>query len=106
MSTISPALMERVDAGVAWADEHIPGWRNYVDPKKLDMGDAHKCVLGQYWRGFYGYGEFYTAFLRMFDSNPYRTEELGFSTSGSYDELTEAWRQKFRELGMLSVDDG
>lgn len=98
---ISPALMERVDAGIEWADENIPDWREHVDPKRIDMGHVHRCFLGQYWHGRYGYGEFLTAYKAYFQWNSDRTNELGF-TSDNYAELNAAWRQKFVELGMLN----
>lgn len=106
---ISPALMEKVDAGIEWANENLPDWREFVDPKILDMCNASLCFLGQYWARKYNYlvQQFFIAAKELFGTsdelyhNWNRTDDLGFSTGGSYTELTAAWRRKFIELGLL-----
>lgn len=103
---ISPALMERVDAGVEWADENIPDWREYVDSKKLAMDHADRCFLGQYWKNKFQdldvIQPFFRAFGTYFDSDWDRARDLGFVHDGEgYPELNRAWQQKFVELGLL-----
>lgn len=48
-------LRDRVDAGVAWLDQHHPGWADRIDVDVLDLGDCYSCVLGQV------LGDFWTA---------------------------------------------
>jgi hypothetical protein len=38
---------ERVARGVAFLDEHAPGWRDKVEINDLRMQDSCRCVLGQ-----------------------------------------------------------
>ena len=38
---------ERVDLGVEWLNRHLPDWPWHVDPERLDLGSACRCVLGQ-----------------------------------------------------------
>lgn len=104
--SVSPALMERVDAGLEWADENIPDWRDYVDPAKLNMGDGELCFLGQYWNGKWGSmgaHAYYRAARAFFGNDLYdlyeRAQKLGFATNTWYTELNAAWQQKFREIG-------
>jgi hypothetical protein len=42
-----PSLTERVAAGAAWLDEHLPGWPQRISLTDLDMADDCGCVLGQ-----------------------------------------------------------
>lgn len=101
-SKISPALMERIDAGIEWANEDIPDWREYVNPNKIDMSDETTCFLGQYWESKYGDGAFWSAAGALFPYDWELLKTLGFISDGeSYRELTAAWRQKFIELGLL-----
>ncbi|SCL32131.1 hypothetical protein GA0070616_4393 [Micromonospora nigra] len=37
----------RVGRGVAWLDQHHPGWHDLVNLRELDMDDSCGCVLGQ-----------------------------------------------------------
>lgn len=47
---------ENVRRGAALLDEKgVPGWREKVNPRQLDMNSHHKCVLGQIY-GSYGEG--------------------------------------------------
>ena len=38
---------QRVEAGVAWLDEHVPDWVDRVEVKDLELTSACDCVLGQ-----------------------------------------------------------
>lgn len=40
-------LQSRVAAGAALLDEHVPDWRERVDPGSLVMNDCNRCVCGQ-----------------------------------------------------------
>lgn len=37
----------RVARGAAALDRHVPGWRERVDPRTLDVRFTNRCVLGQ-----------------------------------------------------------
>lgn len=101
-------ILERVDAGIEWANENIPDWPEYVNPSIIDIRKGDLCFLGQYWNGKYkvpvedqecGFSQ---AFFSFFRDDWERVEILGFSLRyGTYEELTAAWRQKFGELGLL-----
>lgn len=41
------AISERVAAGAAWLDNHVPDWRNKVEVRNLEMDSTCNCVLGQ-----------------------------------------------------------
>lgn len=109
---ISPALMERVDAGLEWANENIQDWEEFVNPKTFDIMSGDRCFLGQYWIGkhkeYYGDDTAYlVARAALLNDSQDRAAELGFtrgwtaSHTSTWTELNEAWQQKFRELGML-----
>jgi hypothetical protein len=40
-------VAERVAAGVAWLDEHEPGWETLMNVLDLEMSVSCRCVLGQ-----------------------------------------------------------
>jgi len=40
-------IMSRVRRGAALLDEQRPGWRDGIDPDRLDISDPQLCVLGQ-----------------------------------------------------------
>lgn len=40
-------IRERVERGVTLLDDNVPGWRDRVDPVRLDVTDAFRCILGQ-----------------------------------------------------------
>lgn len=118
--SMSPLMMERIDAGVEFLDENLPDWRELIDPSNVDMNDGARCVLGQYWLAKYpeqfGSHEQDYAYLRarsaLFGSfgGAEKASNYGFTVSvresGYYfHELTTGWRRKFRELGMLKEED-
>lgn len=104
--TISPELMERVDAGVDWLDENLPNWRSCVDPTILDMRQGDLCVLGQCWKSSHpkSVTPFSDAHKTYFKRDWSRTDALGFS-NWDYYELNAAWQQKFIELDLLDAVD-
>ena len=81
-------LPANVQRGEAFLDEHVPGWRDDIEPSSLDLGDSCRCVLGQVF-GDYVKG---VTLLRLSDRDASR---LGFNTWGrqTFDRLTEAWRR-------------
>lgn len=50
-----PTLAERVAAGAALLDAHIPGWAGLVNLATLRLESCHDCVMGQLY-GYYGKG--------------------------------------------------
>jgi hypothetical protein len=44
---------EQVDKGVAYLDKERPGWRELIDPDKLNISSLHDCILGQVYGYFY-----------------------------------------------------
>jgi hypothetical protein len=40
-------LVQSVDRGARWLDEHRPGWASLVDTDALNMISATRCVAGQ-----------------------------------------------------------
>ena len=93
MSTIA----ERVAIGVAWLDEHEPGWVSRIDLDTLEMGDCGQCICGQL------VGNFQAA-LKRWGHNPFAVttsdwvEAHGFDVSyGGYPSLNTAWRRVITE---------
>lgn len=100
MSTIE----ERRDAGIAWLDEHRPGWREHADPDTLEMENPCGCILAQTTAGT---GNYFTSLDDAgFDEDAYWDEGLrwavdhGFATETLFEgdplawgTLTDAWRE-------------
>lgn len=42
-----PTIAERVAAGAAYLDRHMPTWVDVIDLDRLDLGDPCGCVMGQ-----------------------------------------------------------
>jgi hypothetical protein len=42
-----PDFTAQIALGMAWLDEHRPGWAERVNVETLDLGDPCHCVLGQ-----------------------------------------------------------
>ena len=81
-------LPANVRRGEAFLDEHVPGWRDQVDPYTLDLANCHWCVLGQVF-GDYDDG------LALLGLTTKDAQRLGFYRWGrqTFDRLTEAWRR-------------
>jgi hypothetical protein len=79
-----PANVKR---GEAFLDEHVPGWRDKVDPSELDSADSCHCVLGQVF-GTYGDG------LLLLRLTSREAQRLGFFVWGRqmFRQLTDGWR--------------
>jgi hypothetical protein len=80
-----PANVKR---GEAFLDEHVPGWRDAVEPYGLDLANGCQCVLGQVF-GDYDDG------LRLLGLTQRDAQRLGFFTWGrqTFGKLTDAWRR-------------
>lgn len=46
-TAIEKTVRDRVLLGVAWLDQNHPGWWDKIDLDRLNMHDAHRCILGQ-----------------------------------------------------------
>lgn len=80
-------IAERVAAGAAFLDEREPGWVDRIDPRRLDIADCSRCVLGQL------FGAYVNGLDWMHDVAPHVDQlELGFMfADGSEDaELDDA----------------
>jgi hypothetical protein len=49
---MSASVEERVAAGVAWLDEHVPDWPDRIKLPELDLKSCLNCVLGQLFGDF------------------------------------------------------
>ena len=81
-------LPANVQRGELFLDEHVPGWRERVDIRTLDLANGFQCVLGQV------FGE-YDDGLQLLGLTQKDAERLGFFRWGrqTFDRLTEAWRR-------------
>lgn len=86
----------RVRRGVERLDAEMPGWAQFIDPSRLDLGDGYRCVLGQLYRGAYNQGE---AVLFGRDRSAFRAElqavrhGLYEGLFSSNESLTDEWKQ-------------
>lgn len=85
----------RVMRGLALLDEKVPGWRERVDPSRLDMTSDSECVLGQLF-GTYPYGCQTLGIVTRVEATRYgfdATNHDGFNADDAgLDALTDAWR--------------
>lgn len=80
---------KNVQRGVALLDARLPGWRERVDPRTLDLGSECDCVVGQVLGG-------YTEGTCLLGLRTTRAcSRYGFTTYGrqTFDSLTRAWRK-------------
>jgi hypothetical protein len=89
-------LKSRVKKGAELLDEKYPGWYWDVNIGNLDLGNEHKCILGQL------YGDYFNAVsilkLSFYDS----TYEYGFSLHirepwNSWNALTRHWTRAIEQ---------
>lgn len=62
----------RVARGAQLLDDNIPGWRDSIDKRRLNLCDAHGCILGQ-----------------LHDEGPFATQSgyaIGSKNLGLWDE--------------------
>ena len=100
MST--PSIRARVEAGVAWLDDHAPAnWRARIDLSQFDVRSGYLCVLGQIFEELardngVSNGYSYVFSTRFEYVNLQWVIDHGFETNGfsdaAYDLLEAAWR--------------
>lgn len=89
---------KRVQAGMAWLDENIPGWEQKVDVDKIDDRFYGQTVLGQV-AGADGYLR-QTALFREQDKRAgagYLLYDLGFTDVEHPREIKAAWQEAIRQ---------
>lgn len=62
-------VKDRVQRGATWLDQIIPGWREKIDLKNLNIDSGYYCVLGQLGRNLdwlEGYRNTYQIFLKKY----------------------------------------
>lgn len=82
-------VVERVQAGAAWLEEHEPGWLHWIDRDRLDLANCARCIGGQL-------AGVYSSFLWRHGLTHADAISLGFSLpglGGDYGQLTAAWRE-------------
>jgi len=75
-----------VTRGIAYLDEHLPGWQDEIDWSRLSMETCERCIIGQLF-GDYDRG---LRILKLDDSGGQR---FGFATSGNWDKLGSIWKK-------------
>lgn len=50
--TNAPNFATAIACGMAWLDEHHPGWEEKIDLETLNLGGLCDCVLGQLEKGY------------------------------------------------------
>lgn len=97
MVTMS-TIRRRVNRGVAFLNECVPGWKDKISVDRLNLHDPYNCVLGQLF-GEYGKG----VDKLNIDTIKKRTL-LGFTEASGPDyttfhpRLTKVWKNKIRKL--------
>ena len=113
MSTIMPeAVRDRVEAGVAWLDQHDPGWWKVdqpghgpnggpIDLDVLDIQSPCRCVLGQRW------GNYYSSSIGITMDE---ATDFGFDTAGhgraEFEALGEEWTRVITERREAAALEG
>lgn len=87
---------ERVRNGAAFLDEHVPGWRESVDPVALNIASAEHCVVGQVSGCFAKGAKSLGLSVGEFDIDRLRRFGFYWYLGESITALNAAWR---RELG-------
>lgn len=105
-------LSDRVDAGIAWADENLYGWREAIDLDVLNMAYGDLCIIGQFWNkdhGTHGNMEGYylgvndyapVSFFQDYNEASHWVTDHGFTAAYApytHDELTEKWKYKLTD---------
>lgn len=88
-----------VNAGIQLLDAERPGWKSEVDLDNLDLGSCGVCVLGQIF-GEYSEG---LSELGISVGSRYGFDLVG--GSGSYLELTKAWKDALGTNNVLVEKD-
>ena len=91
----------RVQTGITWLDDAVPGWIAKIDIDRLDMSDGRHCLLAQM------AGEYYTEARCSLELSESEAQSLGFSNNPgtSYDGLTAEWKRRVRERGIAYMTE-
>lgn len=93
-------IAERVQAGVEFLNEKMPGWEKKINLDTLDLADGRHCILGQIFAAYaktgrsgYNYGCEYFGFFADTEYLYNCRFDYGFSinNTGSFQELTAEW---------------
>ncbi len=95
----TPWPYDAVARGMALLDEKVPGWRERIELRDLDMTDCQLCVLGQIF-GDYMDGldevlpEALIALGRDIEADAgFELLHAGRDATGRYAVLADAWRE-------------
>lgn len=102
------AILEpRVDKGIAFLDEKVPGWRDKINRETLEVYSPCSCIIGQLYSGHYCQGltqlgipaegqhaEEYLGFDIECDQGP-----ISLHRSHGYAVLTQIWKDKLQRKG-------
>lgn len=105
---MSVVVQDKVRLGIAWLDEHVQGWRERIDPDRLDLKSQWNCVLAQV--NGSGYDEACEDFhlslesrvslgFTIYDDSPFGTPDYFEDRRRKWEELTQTWLE---ELGFES----
>lgn len=75
MTNIAEPFVAR---GVAWLDEHYPGWFKAIDLETLDVSKCDICVLGQVYSGHVPYAERQQLLAQVIAKDPGDRRLYGF----------------------------
>lgn len=95
-------MEQRIEAGVAFLDgEFGKMWVHAIDLDRLNLGDGHRCVLGQLYANEARVsiaGGYFVA-IDEFGMSDWRSDHLAFTQyRGTFEGLTRRWVQKLRQL--------
>lgn len=85
-------MKDNVLRGIELLDRQVPDWRDRIDWERLDTGTCTLCIMGQLF-GDYSDG------LKRLDLSYEASFGFGFNVQGTFDQLTELWRQAARGGG-------
>lgn len=86
MNATAPIEFPEVAAGIAWLDEHVPGWAARVDLKRLALNSGRDCVICQ----VAGIAE-YSPARRTLKLGLFQAADLGFVYQGSHRTPSRDW---------------
>ncbi len=91
-TTLQP-IPDRVSAGMAWLDEHEPGWDQRIDLKTLDVESGCHCVLGQ----LEDTGETYNPGFKEAPAMGFYLASCSTNRHEEYVQLTVEWTRRIIE---------
>jgi hypothetical protein len=111
---MSGSVEERVAAGVAWLDEHVPDWLGRIDLNRLELAACTQCVLGQLFGDYNdapsdasNRGELlgFDRALAAADWDSLSGHELSGAVSSEYRSLNAEWRRVIESRRASAVID-